>query len=295
MATSWAHSDTDSMPAGIMRALARAIPTTPTTDPQGFGPAVGGPVAARDLRALLAYSAIVTYAAATAGPPALPASDYAALPAGWKLLRGPAAPAVLDCSGPISFAGVDPSVVALARAVNNGWHALAVRCAKSRGDASLDLPMVYGFATENGKGPEALAGQLRPAAPEAGAPLVAMVAIVSGAAALMYLGAHALDAYERQLAREADSRRLVTLTAAASQVLGTHAQADNTAGKSTPLSAAEQQVLDALTSQIKAYQPTAPAPPQPAPPFDPNKAIGTASTSIVLPLVILAGLYFLKK
>ena len=265
----------------------------PTTDPQGFGPGLASSVAARDLRALLVYSAIVTYAAAKAGPPAKPTADYANLPAPWKLLKGPAAPAAIDCQGSLSFDGIDPSVMQAARTINNGWHALAVRCARSRGDTSLDLPFVYAFGTENGHGPEAL-GTLK-AAPTAGAPLVAMVAIVSGAAALMYLGAHALDAYERQLAREADSRRLVTLTSTASQVLSAHATADNAAGKSSPLSPAEQAVIDALAKQIAAYQPTAPKPPEPAPPFDPNKAVSTASTSILLPLVIIAGLYFLKK
>lgn len=293
MAT-WAHYDSDTIPAAIARALGRAIPTTPTSDPQGFGPGVGSQTAARDLRALLTYSAIVTYAAANAGPPAKALTDYANMPAGWSVLKGPAAPAALDCTGSIAFAGVHASVIDAARTVNNAWHALAVRCAKSRGDASIDLPFVYGFSTRDGGSADPLAGKLQSTS-TAGSPLVAVVALVSGAAALMYLGAHALDAYERQLAREADSRRLVTLTAAATQTLGAHAQADQAAGKSSPLSPAEQQVLDALTKQIAAFKATAPPPPQPAPPWDPNKTVSNVSTSIMLPLLLIAGLYLLKK
>jgi len=292
--TAWAYYDSDSLPAGIARALERAIPREPTTDPRGFADAPRS-AAVRDLRALLSYCAITTYAAAQAGPPLEPASSFAALPAAFQLLKGPASPGAYDCTGPISFDAAHPSVTEAARTVNNAWHALAVRTAKSRGDTSFALPFVHGFTVRDGAAPEPLAARLTAAPPTAGSPILAMIAVVAGAAALAYLGAHAVDAVERHLAREADSRRLVALTAASTQVLGQHAQADQTAGKSTPLSAAEQRVLDALAKQLETYKATAPAPPEPAPPFDANKAVSTASTSILLPLVFVAGLFLLRK
>lgn len=260
MSSLWAHADRRGLSTAFTAGMARALPTTPTADPLGFTTGAQS-TRVRDLRALLMFSAAAVYASADAER-VVPVSKFPALPPTWKDLASPvgeAAAAVM--TAPIDLSKVDPSQVAALKAINLAWFALATRNAKQTGRA-IDLPYVYGFATENEGAPNALGGPLT----EAGAlPLLAIVGIVSGAAALAYLGCYALDVVERNLAREQDSRRLIALTSSATQLAAAHADKDRAANTHTPLSPAEQQVIDALISATKTYTATPSAPPAPGP------------------------------
>lgn len=284
MSSTWAHADRRSLELAIASGLTRAIPSAPVADPPGFGPGQSAAGCAQDLRALLIYSAIVTYNAGKDGPIVLPLSKLTGLPPAWASMSELGEPQAVAMTRPLDLSGASSSVVAGLTYVGKAWFALASRNAHQAG-RSLELPYVYGCATNGGDEPEPLSKAIGDAG---AAPLIAVVAIVSGAVALAYLGAHALDAYERNLAREADSRRLVALTASSTQVLASHVEADKATGKSTPLSTGEQAVIDALAAQIKAYAPTAPPPPKPPEPFDPNK-LAASATSIAVPLILVIG------
>lgn len=243
----------------------------------------------RDLRALLIASAAATYAAA--GKP-IGTSELATVKwlADWDaMVAAPDTGQAINMTQPITWSDERATQKAGAVAIISAWQAIAERNARQRGKASIMLPEVYGVRTEGASESFALIGSI--VAPTAGNPVV-IAAIVAGSAALAYLGAHAIDAYERNLSREKDTQRLTALTSAATTTLATHAQADQATGKVTPLTPAELAVMAALTKQIDTYKATTPPAPEPT---DWSKIATSATSSLVTPLVLLGGLYLLLR
>lgn len=287
MATTWAHLDLRGIPTAMQEASLRAGAADWALTGTAAQQSVKRTKCVLDLRALLLSTGAAAYAAA--GKP-LGVMDLTTVKqlADWDaFVAAPDTATALAMWEPITWSPDRASQQAAVATILRGWQLVAERNARQRGKANLDLPYVYGYRTEGASEPFPLAGSV--VTPTAGNP-IAIAAILAGSAALAYLGSVAIDAYERNLAREKDTQRLVQLTAAANSTLVGHAAADKAAGKVTPLSGAEQQVLDALAVQIKNYAPTAPPPPAP-----PKDVASSVLDRLLLPAALLAGGYLLVK
>lgn len=250
----WAHTDSRGIAGAIDAAVARAL----TVDAQGNVPASAwsGPLAVADFRALVVAAAIAFDLSSDRIDGMIYDLSMVSGLGIWGVGLPAAGQVVVTTPRSLGdFGGRDPSVSDGAFTLMAAFKALADRHAQQTNEAATS-----GNVATTGS---SVALPVTTPLDVAAFPLVAVAAIVAGAAALAYLGGKAIDVYDRNVARENDTRRMLALAGKTSDILANHAQADVAAGKSTPLSPQEQLVIDALKAAVTRYavpevQPTPP-------------------------------------
>lgn len=243
----WTHDDSA---RGLGAAVIDALDRAATMRWAAGGAATFSPTAAvADFRALLAATALWIDGASTLDPLPLTPAQLALLVPSDHLASTPSG---LLCMARAPAQYADPSVAKGVDLVLRAWEAFATRYAKEGGPDPAAFASGRWYTNGAGKAAKML-GTVKEGA--GAVPLgwpVAVIA-VAGIAGLTYLGVNATDAWERKLAREEDTQRLTKLTAAALDVIQAHAYADRLSGKSTPLTPAEQKVIDSLGTMVGAY------------------------------------------
>lgn len=182
----------------------------------------------------------------------------------------------------------DPSLASLGVALQAGWALIAQRLAAVPSDDKPPIPYSGPIQIRclGGNVPVAMkvpAGAIG----AAGWPLA--VAVIAGISAAAYLGGEAIAVRERLLAREEDTRRLVALLAASSEIAANHADADAKAGKASPLSPAEAAIVDSLRTMVGDYGAATKAreskPDKPGPLAEAGAALSGAAALAVVALV----------
>jgi len=278
----WAHTDSRGLAPAIDAAIARAW----SVDSTGNVPASvwTGPLAVADFRALVVAAAITfDLASDTQDGMTKDLSQITGLGI-WGVGLPPTGQVIIATPRTAGdFAKADASVADAALAIMSAYTAIANRHAKQTGET----PTAANIATTG-------SSAALPTTPldVAAFPVVAMVAaIVAGAAVIAYLGDKALDIYDRNIARESDTRRLLALSGKTTEILANHAAADASTGKSTPLSSTEQSIVDALKQAVTRYA-TPEVLPKPPGGDGPLSSIGTLGALAALAVV---SLLLLKK
>jgi hypothetical protein len=250
----WIHEEPDTFEVVIPHALLRA-------DLEDWNPG-GAPLwserhAIEDLRALIVAGLFVCDRSSTKPAPELSPAIIGAVLPGPDPYVAPAGgiPPSMQLGARVLSDYAEPTIGRACVAIQAGWSLIAQRLfifPGPTGEPPPPVPSPIRWATMGAGKPIPLgSGPLPGGLGAAGWPLA--VAVIAGIGALTYLGGEAIAARERLLAHEEDSRRLVKMLAAATDVVGKHQELDAAAGKTTPLTAAEQTIVDSLGGMVKDY------------------------------------------